>query len=155
MVNCFTLHNCMKMSELERDRLLTSGPARFQRLSAFHPTITARQSQNLGSKLSTAFPRGLFDIMLRLDVVSAHMRNFYHTDSVEGSRTREIIKFCLSLSNIYQVNSLALFFIFLAAESIIFQYFIFRWAKHLFFTKKEKLIVNLLSSFHTIFLDFS
>ena len=65
MVACASPYVCMAMTERERDNVLSSGPARFQLLSAFHPSLTSRQSGNLGSKLATSFPRPLFDIMIK------------------------------------------------------------------------------------------
>jgi hypothetical protein len=42
--------------------------------------------------------------MVKLDVIYAHMRNYYHTDAVVGGTTKEIVLFCRSLANLYQVT---------------------------------------------------
>jgi hypothetical protein len=41
----------MVMTEAERDNIFSSGPARFQLLSAYHSGITGRFVGNFGSKL--------------------------------------------------------------------------------------------------------
>ena len=93
----------MSMTENARDNLLSSGPARFQLLTAFHPTITSRKVECFGSKLSHSFSRALFETMVKLDVVSAHMRKYCHSGDGVDLKTTEIIKFCRSLAHIYQV----------------------------------------------------
>ena len=115
MVLCANKYNFMEMTEILRDNILSSGPARFQALSAFHPSITSRQSHCFGTKLSTSFPSILFDTLVKLEVVFSHMNNFYHTDQ-QVKKTLEIHAFCRSLVNIYQVTLLT---IFLAFSSIL------------------------------------
>ena len=103
MVLCAKKHNCMEMTVVARDNILSSGPARFQLLSAFHPTITARSVENFSRKLSTSFPRPLFEVMVKLEVVIAHLNNFAHADPLVKVTTDKIQRFCKSLANIYQV----------------------------------------------------
>jgi hypothetical protein len=103
MVLCAKKYDFMEMTEISRDNILSSGPARFQALSAFHPSITSRQSHCFGTKLSTSFPSALFDTLVKLEVVFSHMSNFYHTDQQVKKKTLEIHAFCRSLVNIYQV----------------------------------------------------
>ena len=93
----------MLMSEVKRDQILSSGPARFQRLTAFHPTITMRQVSNLRDKLATSFPPQLFNVICRLEVVYAHLTNHLPFDSQYLPKTREMMAFCKSLCNVYQV----------------------------------------------------
>ena len=76
MIACRAPYNCMVMSEVERDNILSSGPARFQLLATYHPGITGRLVENFGRKLSTSYPRNLFDVVLKLEVVNAHLRFF-------------------------------------------------------------------------------
>ena len=80
MVLCATKYDFMVMSEVSRDNILSSGPARFHSLSAFHRSITSRQSYCFGTKLSTSFPSALFETLIKLKVVVSHISNFYHTD---------------------------------------------------------------------------
>ena len=47
MVVCKAPYNFINMTPRERELVLTSGPARFQRLSAYHPSITSRYVENL------------------------------------------------------------------------------------------------------------
>jgi hypothetical protein len=56
MVSCCKSHDFMDMTELRRDQLLSSGPSRFHRLCAYHPSITSRFLENFGPKLSHSFP---------------------------------------------------------------------------------------------------
>ena len=104
MISCHKTYDCMVMTEVERDNILSSGPARFQLLSAHHPGITGRYVSTLGSKLSTSYPAGLFEILLKLEVVGAHLKHFRFTDGMVLSKTRELMRFCWALSNIYQVR---------------------------------------------------
>ena len=120
-IMCFSPHDCMKMTEKARDRILSSGPARFQRLSAFHPSITARPPTVLSTKLSTSFPRALFNVILKLEVVSAHIGNSFITDHIILHKTRELVSFCRSLSNIYQV----IFYIFKKDIFYVFYFYQF------------------------------
>ena len=117
MIACRAPYNCMVMSEAERDNILSSAPARFQLLTAYHPGITGRLLQNFGRKLSTSFRRNLIDIILKLEVVIAHLEFFYCDDAMVLGKTAEMLKFCRSLSNIYQVCSF-----FLLILSHIFPY---------------------------------
>ena len=103
MVSCHRPHDCTAMSEKSRDRILSSGPSRFQRLSAFHPGISSRLSANLGSKLSNSFPSVLFETICKLEVVIAHMGDCCHSDNEVYKKTQELMRFCYALSNIYQV----------------------------------------------------
>ena len=93
----------MKMSEIDRDNLLSSGPARFQFLSAYHADITSRLPENFGDKLTTSFPAGLFDTLLKLEAVNSHLTTFPCDDVSMLAKTKEMICFCKSLVNIYQV----------------------------------------------------
>lgn len=93
----------MKMSEEYRDNLISSGPARFCFLSAFHPNISSRQIHYLGSKLAISQPVGLFEVICKLDIISAHLKKFRHISPRIESRTLELKTFCKALSNIYQV----------------------------------------------------
>jgi hypothetical protein len=114
--NCLQIYDCMLMSEVKRDQILSSGPARFQRLTAFHPTITMRQVSNLRDKLATSFPPQLFNVICRLEVVYAHLTNHLPFDSQYLPKTREMMAFCKSLCNVYQV----FFFIFPSANQSSF-----------------------------------
>ena len=106
MVACHKPYDCMTMSEVDRDRILSSGPARFQLLSAYHAGITGRLLENFGRKLSTSFPRNLFEIILKLEVVRAHLTRFNCNDMAVLSKTNEMLRYCRALSNIYQVSLL-------------------------------------------------
>jgi hypothetical protein len=92
------------MSENERDNILTSGPSRFQFLSAHHPSITSRQIHYLGSKLSISYPPQLLEIVCKVDVTFAHICHHYPRDPNMEYKTRQIINFCKSPSNINQVR---------------------------------------------------
>jgi hypothetical protein len=93
----------MEMTEVARDNILSSGPARFQLLTAFHPTITSRPVEKFSRKLSTSFPRPLFEVMVTLEVVIAHQNKLSHDDPLVKVTTDRIQRFCKSLANIYQV----------------------------------------------------
>ena len=80
----------MQMSAEMRDNIITSGPARFQLLSAFHPSFTSRQIHYLGPKLSIAFPKSLFETIYKVDIVVAHIKAFKHTDPTIQAKTLKI-----------------------------------------------------------------
>ena len=94
----------MAMTETTRDNLLSSGPARFHFLSAYHPDITGRLPENFGDKLATSFPGGLFGNLLKLEAVHAHLMTYRRDDVVTISKTQEMIRFCRALANIHQVT---------------------------------------------------
>jgi hypothetical protein len=96
MVSFLKVYDCMLISEVKRDNLLSSGPARFQLISAFHPNITARQISNLGPKLFSSFPKSLFTVICRLEVVLANLKNYLPMDIA-------LLPYCNTLSNIYQI----------------------------------------------------
>ena len=91
------------MSETDRDNLLSSGPARFYFLSAYHADITGRLPENFGDKLAASFPKELFGNLLKLEAVYSHLTTFPCDDAMMVSQTKEMIGFCKSLANIYQV----------------------------------------------------
>jgi hypothetical protein len=91
------------MSEKNRGNLITSGPARFSFLSAFHPGITSRQVHYLGPKLSISHPTELFDVICKLEIVTSHISHYAHTNQMVICRTDELKIYCKSLSRIYQV----------------------------------------------------
>ena len=103
MVACRVPYDFVNMSPLERHRVLTSGPSRFQRLSAFHPSITSRYSENLGTTLPSTYPKVLFNILCNLEVFLAHVNNFVPLNVDLLPMLRNMLKFCTSLSKIYQV----------------------------------------------------
>ena len=130
MVSCHKTYDCMVMTETDRDNILSSGPARFQLLTAYHPGITGRFSENFGSKLSTSYPKGLFCVLLKLEVVTAHLKKTQFCDEMVLSKTNEMVKFCRALSNIYQV---CLQYLFISKE--LFHFFL---SINLIFTSKKK-----------------
>ena len=104
MVGCMASYDFVGMSSQERLRILTSGPARFQRLTAFHPSITSRYIENLGSELPSTFPRSLFTVYCNLEVFSAHINNFIPFNSELRPHIKIMLDFCAGLSKIYQVK---------------------------------------------------
>ena len=104
MVGCQGQYDFINMSSLERLRILTSGPARFQRLSAFHPSITSRFVENLGTALPSAYPRTLFTVICNLEVFSTHINNFIPFNSNLRPHLKIMEEFCSGLSKIYQVK---------------------------------------------------
>ena len=96
IVICLNVHNCMTMSEKTRDNLISSGPARFGFLSAFHPSFTSRQVHYLGQKLSISFPTDLFEVICKLEIVMAHLKKFPPFIPTIQSRTSELKIYCKS-----------------------------------------------------------
>jgi hypothetical protein len=94
----------MKMSETDRDNLLSSGPARFHFLSAYHADITGRLPENFGEKLANFFPHELFGNLLKLEAVYSYLTTFPSDDAKMVAKTKEMIGFCKALANIYQVT---------------------------------------------------
>ena len=104
MVACKVPYDFTNMTPRERELVLTSGPARFQRLSAYHPSITSRHVENLGSTLPTSYPRDLFTNLCNLEVFMAHVNNFVPVNTELIPPLRIMLKFCSGLSKIYQVR---------------------------------------------------
>jgi hypothetical protein len=94
MVACHKTYDCMVMSEVDRDCILSCGPARFQLLSAYHPGITGGLVENFGRKLSTSFPRNLFDTIMKLEVVRAYLTHFNCDDMMVLTKTNKLLGFC-------------------------------------------------------------
>ena len=124
MVACKAPYNFANMTTLELERVLTSGPARFQRLSAYHPSITSRYVENLGSTLPTTYPRNFFNNFCNLEVFSAYISNFIPFNQDLQAPLKMMVKFCSALSNIYQVITVFLILVYIYFLSIEFFTFI-------------------------------
>ena len=88
---------------MECDHILNSGTARFQRLTAYHPTITSKYTENLGSTLSATYPRSLFTIFCNLEVFAKHIYNFVSFNANLVPLIKKMLKFCSRSSKVYQV----------------------------------------------------